>query len=113
MNFGERVNELLDEQYKSGKELAIEANFSLSNISKGKKDGNVPAADTACRIAKCLRVSVEYLINGFEHSETTLQKEASDYVLFNKYNNLIKKINNLSPKAQKALSQLIENLQGM
>jgi len=42
-----------------------------------------------------------------------LQKEASDYVLFNKYNNLIKKINNLSPKAQKALSQLIENLQGM
>ena len=115
MNFLERVDELLDEQYKSGKELAIEAKFSASNISKGKKDGNIPAADTAVRIARVLGVTVEYLVYGedFYKSDSKSAELDKDLSLFRKYRELVKSINDLSPKSQNAVIHLIEDMKGL
>ena len=51
MNFWERVDDLLERKDKNKKALAKEAGFDPSNISKGIKNGNIPAADTALKIA--------------------------------------------------------------
>lgn len=110
MNFWERVDELLDEQYKSGKELAIEAKFSASNISKGKKDGNIPAADTAVRIAKVLGVTVEYLVTGRNQSEKN-DLAISDKQLVKKYSHEIQFLEKLTPSKRKTFDSFLENLE--
>ena len=47
MNFWENVVAELGFQGKTRKELAAEIGFDASNIGKGEKNGNIPAADTA------------------------------------------------------------------
>ena len=61
MNFWETVDSELEYQKKERKDLARAADFDVSNIGKGMKNGSVPLADTAVRIANFLNVSVEYL----------------------------------------------------
>ncbi len=46
------------------KELAYKAQFSVNCISTGIARNSMPFADVACRIAKVLGVSVEYLVTG-------------------------------------------------
>lgn len=65
-NFWLRVNILLQMKEIPRKQLAIEAGFHQSNIIKGMKNGNIPSADTALKIAKVLGTSVEYLVTGEE-----------------------------------------------
>ena len=64
MNFWETVDSELEYQNKERKDLAKAAGFDVSNIGKGIKNGGVPLADTAVRIAHFLNVSVEYLVSG-------------------------------------------------
>lgn len=69
MNFWQRVDQLLKEQNLTRKALAISVHFDSSNISKGIKNNNIPAADTALEIAKFLNTTVEYLLTGTDPSE--------------------------------------------
>lgn len=62
--FWDRVDELLISKNLTRKELSKFANFDVSNIGKGKKKNNIPAADTALKIAEFLQTSVEYLVTG-------------------------------------------------
>ncbi len=62
MNFWENVVEELEFQGKTRKELAAEIGFDASNIGKGEKNGNIPAADAALKIAHSLGVSLYSLL---------------------------------------------------
>ena len=64
MSFWETVEEVREYRDISRKELAYKADFSLNSISTGIARNSVPSADVACRIAKVLVVSVEFLVTG-------------------------------------------------
>lgn len=103
MNFWERVEFELEKRGMNKKTLATEANFSMSNISKGKRDNNSPSADTAVKIAKVLNVSVEYLVTG---TEPSLKNENYDLQKIREYSSLISQIDSL-PENQKELVKSI------
>lgn len=50
----------------SRKELAFRANISYAGIGLGLERDSMPGADTALRISKVLRVSIEYLLSDGE-----------------------------------------------
>ena len=54
----------LEYQNISRKELAQKAGFAVSGISLGITHNSIPSADVAVRIASVLNVSVEYLVTG-------------------------------------------------
>lgn len=64
MNFWENVERIREYKDIPRKELAYRADFSLNSISTGIARNSVPLADVACRIAKVLGVSVEFLVDG-------------------------------------------------
>ena len=64
MNFWENVEYIREFRDMTRKELAYKADFSINSISTGIARGSFPAVDVACRIAKVLDVSVEFLVNG-------------------------------------------------
>ena len=48
------------------KELSVRTGISVDTISSYlKKNGSIPTADKAVRIAEALQVTVEFLVNGF------------------------------------------------
>lgn len=103
MNFWERVEFELEKRGMNKKTLATEANFSMSNISKGKRDNNSPSADTAVKIAKVLNVSVEYLVTG---ENISLKNEGVDIKKYREYSALISQLDSL-PENQKDLVKSI------
>lgn len=56
MNFWENVEFELDKQGKYKKELAQAVGINASNFDKGKTRNSIPAADTALKIARFLKV---------------------------------------------------------
>jgi transcriptional regulator with XRE-family HTH domain len=64
MPFIERLETLLKEKGISQKSLAEYIGIRNPSISDWKKEGTIPRADVAIKIAEYLNVSVEYLING-------------------------------------------------
>jgi transcriptional regulator with XRE-family HTH domain len=64
MSFWKNVENELEYQNISRKDLAQRAGFAVSGISLGISNDSVPSADVAVRIAKVLNVSVEYLVTG-------------------------------------------------
>ncbi|MBO4858434.1 MAG: helix-turn-helix transcriptional regulator [Treponema sp.] len=64
MSFWKNVENELEYQNISRKDLAKRAGFAVSGISLGISNNSVPSADVAVRIAKVLNVSVEYLVTG-------------------------------------------------
>ena len=64
MSFWKNVENELEYQNISRKDLAQRAGFAVSGISLGISNNSVPSADVAVRIAKVLNVSVEYLVTG-------------------------------------------------
>ena len=64
MSFWQNVENELQYQNISRKELAARAGFAVSGISLGINNGNVPNAELAVKIADVLRVSVRYLVTG-------------------------------------------------
>lgn len=92
-NFWQRVDFLLEKNNLSRKELAASAKFDVSNIGKGIKDGNIPAADTAVRIAKFLNTTVEYLVTGSYsddkvHAQIEIDELYKSAVIIHKLNSL-------------------------
>lgn len=73
MGFRENLREALEYSGLEQKELAYKAKTSLRGIqSYLKKNGSIPTAEKAVRIAQALGVTVEYLVTGKE-----LPQEAS------------------------------------
>ena len=83
----------------------------MSTIHKGFERNSIPSADTALRIAKSLNVSLEYLLDMTETSNTTaidgpdIQQAIR---MYRKYNTMLQQLEFLSQKECGVISQLID-----
>ena len=64
MTFWERVKTALSENNLTEADLSRELNLTQASITGWKFKGSIPRADIACKTAKLLNTSVEYLIDG-------------------------------------------------
>lgn len=87
INFWQRVDNLLEKKDIARKDLASTVGFDVSNIGKGIKENNIPAADTAVKIAQYLETTVEYLVTGKESNLPVLLK--ADLDKYHKYSRTI------------------------
>lgn len=110
MNFWETVDSELKYQNKERKDLANAAGFDVSNIGKGIKNGGVPLADTAVRIAQFLNVSVEYLVSGGKSLGSEKNELSSDFQKFFFYRKLVNKIDSLPSKIKTAIVEMFEKI---
>lgn len=111
MNFWERVQELMDLQGMERKALSLEANFDPSNIGKGIKENRLPSAETAVKIAKCLGVSVEYLVTGKSVSPSAMSElEEERLKTVKDYRNLIGQLESLPVGIQKEILDFVKAL---
>ena len=110
MNFWETVDAELAYQEKERKELAKAAGFDVSNIGKGMKNGSVPLADTAGRIAQYLNVSVEYLVSGGKSIGNAPDDLQRDFRKFFHYRKLVNKIDAMPERTKAAIVELFEKI---
>lgn len=115
MNFWKNVDEELNYSGKTRKELAKEANFPDSYISKGIKRNSIPAADLALRISHALNISLDELLE-FPKSQTESQNKQNnniteqDIKFLKKNIEFIKIIENLSNEKKDFLKTIISEL---
>ena len=107
MNFWENVVAELEFQGKTRKELAAEIGFDASNIGKGEKNGNIPAADTALKIAHSLGVSLDSLLNMESTYNDSPKLPQIDLNLCKKYYSTIQKLNEMPDNTKNLLCKLI------
>ncbi len=107
MNFWERVDTLIVDKNITRKALAQDAKFDVSNIGKGIKNNNIPAADTALRIAKVLGTSVEYLVTG-EISSSNIPDQNIDNLY--KYSKIIRALDNIPEESRSSVELFINDL---
>lgn len=113
MGFCQKVDDELSYLGKTRKELASEANFDVSYISKGIERNGIPIADTAVRIARALNVSLEYLLDMEEPviTENELEKlQKKDIGTYKKYKKTLEQLENINQKERKAILSLIETI---
>lgn len=110
MNFWENVVTELSFQGKTRKELAAEIGLDASNIGKGERNGNIPAADTALKIAHALGVSLEYLLNIAEPDKKSSSQTEIDIKLCKKFYSTIQKLNSLPESTRNPICKMIEEL---
>lgn len=110
-SFWDNVAQELEYLGMTNKSLAEKVGITASNIGKGQKQGSVPSAETAVKIAKVLDVSVEYLVTGKKNSDknSNLLENSVQLHLYRKYQNLIEKCENLPLEKVKLLEQVAEN----
>ncbi len=115
MNFWKKVDEELNYLGKSRKELALEADFDASYIPKGITRNSVPAADLALRISHALNVTPEYLLDMEQKSDENKKtaKMNKKLRLYEKYEELIKSLEQLPSPAREKFSALAEEIAGM
>ena len=106
MNFWENVVAELEFQGKTRKELAADVGFDASNIGKGEKNGNIPAADTALKIAHSLGTTLESLLNIEKNTSRDTQPQL-DLKLCKKYYSIIQKLNEMPDNTRNLLCKLI------
>ncbi len=70
--FIDRIEEVLEKKGISKTELSEALNIRRPTLSEWKKNGAIPSADIALKIAKYLNVSVEWLITGEEINDNTI-----------------------------------------
>ncbi len=110
-DFWKRVDEELDYKGMNRKTLSKEVGFSVGNVGKGIQLGSSPSADTAVKIAEVLGVSVEYLVNGTNstNSSKNHEEEQNQLRLYRKHSEIIKKCEEITPEKEKLLIEFIEN----
>ena len=75
------------------------------------KNGGVPLADTAVRIAQFLNVSVEYLVSGGKSIGYNGNDELSaDFRKFFSYRKLVNKIDSMPEKTKAAILEMFEKI---
>ena len=109
-DFWLRVDEELNYLGKNRTYLANICDFSLTNFNLGLKRGSTPSADTAVKIAAVLGVTVEYLVNGTNNSNSAKnhEEEQNQLRLYRKHSEIIKKCEELSSEKEKLLVDFIE-----
>ena len=123
MNFWENVEYVREFREMTRKELAYKADFSINSISTGITRGSFPAVDVACRIAKVLDVSVEFLVNGDvmkgNFDKDSVKSRNENFILNElekrtqnllKYSDFIEDFSVISPSMQKPLIELIHKI---
>ena len=101
MAFGENLREALELINMQQTELAQKTKINLRNIQKYvQKDGAIPAADTAVKIAQALGVTVEYLVTGKDHSKNNFNS------LEPEIQKLIRSIKNLPKDKRKKVTKI-------
>ncbi len=107
-NFWQRVVILMNNRNITRKELAMDVGFDVSNIGKGVLNNNIPAADTAVKIAKVLNTTAEYLVTG----QSTEKETHPDINLdeFNKYSKLVHYLDSLPKLSRIPVEHLINEL---
>jgi len=101
MSFWKNVENELDYQNISRKDLAKKAGFAVSGISLGISNNSVPSADVAVRIASVLNVSVEYLVTG---------KNNKNEILTPRMNRLIENIQKLDDYDVESIGNLVQRI---
>lgn len=67
IGFYERIEELLEAQHKTRKEMARTVGMATQQVYTNSKSlGTIPRADIAVKIAQYLNTTVEYLVTGIE-----------------------------------------------
>lgn len=66
--FVDRIDDLLKNQKKNRSNLYNDLNIPKNLIGQWKQRGTIPSADIACKIAKYLNTTVEYLVTGNDKS---------------------------------------------
>lgn len=108
MNFWERVDILLEQKGLTRKELAVEADFDVSNIGKGISNNNSPSADMAVRIARVLDTSVEFLVTG---QDVKISKSiVTDLDLLLKYSATIHELNSIPDESKAPIVNMISDM---
>lgn len=108
MNFWERVEYLLDQKDITKKELAMTAGFCPSNISKGKREGSFPSAETAVAIADFLETTVEYLVTG---NCTRISKSEEDKIdTLSHYIKTMKQLDSIPDSRRKIIETMIQDM---
>jgi transcriptional regulator with XRE-family HTH domain len=111
VNFWKNVDDELYCTGKDRKELAHEAHFDVSNIGKGIKENNVPAVDTAYRIARALNVPLESLLDGGESPKTDYDTEKSEELSkFRKYRKVTDDLDALDESVRGPIITMIADL---
>ena len=105
MGFWKRVEEELDFQGKTKKELAVLTNIKEQTLHKAFERNSSPSADAALRIAKALNVSVEFLVTGKEP-----ENNSADQRIGSDIKQLIAKLNRFSPKQKKVIFDMADVL---
>ena len=77
MEFVERIDELLKEKNLKRAALCDAVGIDVTSISAWKKRGTIPAGDVCVKIARYLKVDVEYLITG-NHKDNVEEKESAE-----------------------------------
>ena len=103
MDFWKRVEEELEFQGKSKKELAILTDIKEQTLHKAFERGSTPSAETALKIAKALNVSIEFLITGKEPSESSENQRLDPQI-----KQLITKLNHFTPKQKKVIFDMAD-----
>src|SRR5574344_455336 len=108
VHFWENVESLLKYTGKDRKVLAAEAQFDVSNITKGIKDNNVPGVDIAYRIARAFNVPLEYLIDGTSTAKTAAEKQqAEELNKLRKYRKVIDDLDALDEASRTIIINMI------
>ena len=80
MDFWSRMDEAISAAGKTRKGVAIELDFTVGNFGSWKSRGDYPKADVACKIAKHIGTTVEYLITGERKARYGLPPRVADIV---------------------------------
>ena len=109
-DFWKRVDEEIEYKGINRAFLSRKCDFSVTNIGQGIKLGSTPSAETAVKIATVLGVSVEYLVNGTNNSNSAKnhEEEQNQLRLYRKHSEIIKKCEELSSEKEKLLVNFIE-----
>lgn len=105
MGFWANVEEEMEYQGISRKELAYKANISYSGIGLGLERDSMPGADTALSIAKVLNVSIEYLLYG-----TSTSDSAKEPCIGGKYQSVAAELQSLPPEIRAPILEMIHKL---
>lgn len=102
MDFWERVEEELNFQGKTKKELAVLTNIKEQTLHKAFERNSSPSAETALKIADALNVSIEKLVNGKERKTTTKDNIPEEI------RNMISKMNKFTTQQKQVIFDMVD-----
>ena len=106
MWFWENVVAELEYQGITNKALAEKCGFDASNIGRGIRLKSSPSVDTALKIANALNVSVEYLVN----NSNSTNSSKSPQNLGTKYYKTLINLESLPEKQRNSIIHMIEEM---